>query len=98
MKIDLKRLIKNKLTYPIWTTSSIYKLKCKSLDNKRINIYYEIKGPVKRKISRIFPRFIQAAPIFIWSLGFLKEKVPIQKENQIIEDLHLQIQILNSLK
>jgi len=72
MKINVKKIIEGKLTYPSWTTGSQHVIKCDYLNNKEVLVHYNTKGPIVRKISRKFPKFIDADHIFIWVLGFLK--------------------------
>ena len=72
LTIDLHNLVEGIKTYPSWTTSREYSLSVKAIDTEHIEIFYQVAGPVKRKIGRKFPRKLQLNPRFIWALGFLK--------------------------
>ncbi|MBI2144594.1 hypothetical protein HYU17_05620 [Candidatus Woesearchaeota archaeon] len=72
LTIDLGKLVDGIKTYPSWTTGRQYPLCIQAIDNEHIEIFYQIAGPVKRKISRQFPRELKLRSRFIWALGFLK--------------------------
>ena len=72
MKINLKEIIKNKKTYPNWTTSTEYELCSEELDKNLINIYYIINKGVQRKIQRTFPKIISIDPQFTLAAGLIK--------------------------
>lgn len=72
LTIDLCKLVDGIKTYPSWTTSRQYSLGVQTIDDEHIKIFYQIAGPIKRKISRQFPRKLKLNPRFIWALGFLK--------------------------
>jgi hypothetical protein len=69
MKIDLKKLIVGKITYPSWTTNSTYPLKYEE-NNSCIFIYYITK--TNKRILREFPKEIFFTPHLIYVFGFLK--------------------------
>jgi len=71
VELDLLELMDNKLTYPSWSTSTVYPINCSVLSDNEISVFYEINGPVRRRVSRRFPRFIKLEPNLIWLLGFL---------------------------
>jgi hypothetical protein len=71
MKISIKRIIEGKLTYPSWSSNAVYKISCRSLDKDSVLIYYTTSVILKR-IGRIFPKYVELDPAFIWMLGFLK--------------------------
>lgn len=73
MKIHIKELIKNKCSYPSWTTSSSYPLKYKEFNNE-CQIYYMTKS--NKKITRTFPKIIKLTPILAYVFGFLKGEGP----------------------
>lgn len=73
LKLNVNKLVRNQFTYPNWTTNSQYKVNSKIIDKNNILVYFDItKGAVKRRISRIFPRYIDCTSRFLWVLGFLK--------------------------
>lgn len=72
LTIDLSKLVDGIKTYPSWTTGRQYSLGIQTIDDEIIETFYQIAGPVKRKISRQFPRKLKLSPRFIWALGFLK--------------------------
>ncbi|HLD15265.1 MAG TPA: hypothetical protein VJB94_01670 [Candidatus Nanoarchaeia archaeon] len=72
-KIDLLELIKDKYTYPNWSTGRQYKLEGEILSRNKILIYYIATNHItKRKFQKIFPRYIYLTPSFCWVLGFFK--------------------------
>lgn len=72
MELDLSNIIKNKNTYPNWSTGSTYPLRFKDL-GKDIEIYYIAeKNITKKRYSKIFPKHIDLTPGFCWTLGFIK--------------------------
>lgn len=73
MKINLKQLLKEKKTYPSWTTNSVYPLKVEEVNNE-ILVYYNTKA--NHKISRIFPAEIELTPKLTYVFGFLKGEGP----------------------
>ena len=76
MEIKLSNIIRNKNTYPNWSTGFIYPLKFKDL-GEDIEIYYIAnKNIAKKKYSRIFLKHIDLTPGFCWALGFIKAKWP----------------------
>jgi hypothetical protein len=69
VNIILKKIVKNKKTYPSWSTGATYFLESKEKE-ENIEIYYKTKS--NRKISRIFPKKLSLTPKLTYSLGFLK--------------------------
>ncbi len=72
MIIKIEELIKGKKTYPKWHSNAEYELVSKILNKHQILVYYNTKGPIKRRVKRIFPQEIACDPCFLWVLGFLK--------------------------
>ena len=72
MKIALRKIIEGKMTYPSWSTNKVYEIHCKKVTESEIIAYYCLQGPIKRKISRTFPKYLDLSPRFIWVLGFLR--------------------------
>lgn len=67
--IHLHKLVKDKFTYPSWTTNSVYPLG--SIHSKqKSTIYYKTK--TNKVISREFPKIVNLTPQFIYVLGILK--------------------------
>lgn len=71
MKINIAKLIKNRYTYPSWTTSTCYKLNSEEIDNNFLKVYYIINKCVKRKVERIFPKELTITPRFAFVLGLI---------------------------
>jgi hypothetical protein len=69
MKLDIAKLVKNKKTYPSWSTKSTYSLKTYKFE-KGILVYYKTK--TNRSISRSFPNKLNLTPKLLYVLGFLK--------------------------
>ncbi|MBT3984861.1 hypothetical protein HOD38_02955 [archaeon] len=69
VNIILKKIVKNKKTYPSWSTGSTYFLESKEKE-ENIEIYYKTKS--NRKISRIFPKKLNLTPKLAYALGFIK--------------------------
>ena len=68
-KINLKKIVEGHVTYPSWTTNSIYTIKIEE-NEKNALVYYTIK--TNKKISRIFPKEISLTPRLMYILGILK--------------------------
>jgi len=68
-KINIKKLVEGKTTYPSWTTNSKYSLKTED-NGDNIIVYYKIKGG--REVSRSFPKEINLTPRLSYVLGILK--------------------------
>ena len=73
MKINVKKLLIGKETYPSWATGSTYQIESKETNDKLI-VYYKTK--TNKIISRIFPKTIRLTPNLIYVLGFLKGEGP----------------------
>ena len=71
MDISLRKIIENKQTYPSWSCNAVYSIRCAPLNKNELLVYYE-PGAIPRRVSRVFPRFVKADPVFLWVLGFLK--------------------------
>lgn len=68
-KINIKNLVKGKMTYPNWTTNSTYPLQV--IENEgNVTVYYKIKG--NRIINRIFPSTLYLTPHLSYVLGLIK--------------------------
>ncbi|MBU2634283.1 MAG: hypothetical protein KJ674_03490 [Nanoarchaeota archaeon] len=72
-KINIKNLVKGKITYPSWITNSTYSLKTKYKGNN-ILVYYITKS--NRQISRNFPKEINLTHRLSYVFGFLKGEGP----------------------
>ncbi len=68
-KINIKKLVEGKKTYPSWSTNSTYYLKFQE-QNNNILVYYITKN--NKKISRIFPKEVILTSKLIYVLGLLK--------------------------
>ena len=67
-KINIKKLVNGEYTYPNWSTSSRYSLRTKN-QGKDIEVYYITKS--NRKISRLFPKYINLSVELSYVLGLL---------------------------
>jgi len=68
-KINIKKLVEGRKTYPTWTTNSSYIIKTQDIGNN-ILVYYITKS--NRKISRVFPNEINLTPKLSYVLGLIK--------------------------
>ncbi len=71
-KIDLVLLLKDKYTYPSRIKRKKYPIYTEIINEKSINVYYDITSGIKRRIQGIFPRYVYLSPGFCWALGFFK--------------------------
>jgi hypothetical protein len=69
-KIEIQEIIKGKYTYPNWSTSTSYALKCKEVNDRIVCVYYITKS--NKKVSRNFPKNIILTPKLTFILGLIK--------------------------
>ena len=73
MKINTKKLVSGKKTYPNWSTGSCYNIKAEEYEKSTL-VYYLTKS--NRKIKRDFPKKIILTPNFIYVLGIIMGEGP----------------------
>ena len=68
-KINIKKAVEDNLTYPSWTTNSVYPIKTEEKEDS-VLVYYIIK--TNKRISRVFPKDVFLKPSLIYAFGLLK--------------------------
>lgn len=68
--IEIKKIIKNKFTYPSWTNNNSYPLKYSEMHADQIEVYY--RTVQNKKYSRMFPNNILLSPKNSFILGLIK--------------------------